>query len=139
MQKKYLILFIILLSFIVSCENKEIYKADITVINNSDFIINNFILECEGKENSIVELNPTEQNMFNVTWVGRSSSFAASIDSSYVFLRVEYFINGNKYNVLNEIDASQDDYGNYYSNKTITNGSKVNIDISNSGYKIIVQ
>jgi hypothetical protein len=135
-QKNYLLLVIIIAWSIVSCENKEIYEASITVINNSGSVINNFMLECEGEKNTIAELNPAEQKIFNVTWIGRSSFFAASIDNSYIFLKIEYYINGKKYDVSNEAGASQDDYGNYYSNKTITNDSKVTIEIKNNGYEI---
>jgi hypothetical protein len=137
-QKNYLILIMTVFCLIVSCENKEIYKADITVINNSDFIIDDFTLECENEKNNIVKLIPDEQNMFDVKWVGRTSFFAASTDNSFVFLKIEYSINGKIHNVSNEVGASQDDYGYYHSNQAITNDSKVNIEINNNGYEIIV-
>jgi len=47
-----------------------------------------------------------------------------SIESSYVSLRTEYYIDAKKFNVSNEKDTKIDDYGNYYSEKAVTDGTK---------------
>jgi hypothetical protein len=139
MAKNYLPAVILIACFAISCENKEIYRAGITVSNHSPSTVTGFTLECAGEQTAVAALNPGEQKTFTVTWVGRSSFFAASIDNSYVFLTIEYSINDKPYTVSNEKGALQDDYGAYYSTKTITNGSKAAIAIADDGYEITVQ
>jgi hypothetical protein len=123
-----------------SCSpREEEYTASIKVINNSNSVTKNFTLKADSKNISIETLEPNEENEFQVKWTGRSSSFLASMDNSYIYLEITYSMDNNYFDIKNEKGALIDSYGNYYSEKTITNGSKVNIKIDNIGYEIIYE
>jgi hypothetical protein len=134
---------IILLTFLSvvvfnSCQPKrEEYTANIKIINNSNSVINKFTLKADAEEKIIEMLQLNENYEFEVKWIGRSSSFLASMDNSYIFLEITYFIGDKIYNIRNEKGALKDSYGNYYSEKTITDGSRILIEINDDGYEII--
>jgi hypothetical protein len=83
----------------------------------------------------MLQLN--ENYEFEVKWTGRSSSFLSSMDNSYIFLEISYFIGDEIFDIKNEKGVLKDSYGNYYSEKTITDGSRILIEIDNEGYEII--
>jgi hypothetical protein len=139
-MKQYLLLLCFSVIIFNSCTSKEEeYMASIRVINNSNAIIKNFTLKADA-ENKIIEvLELAEEYEFQVKWIGRSSSFLASMDNSYIFLEITYSINNEIFDIANEKGVLIDSYGNYYSEKTITDGSKVNIKIDDNGYEIIYE
>jgi hypothetical protein len=136
--------FLLLMFFSViifnSCSPKEEeYVANIRVINNSNSIIKNFILKADVENKIIETLELNEEYEFQVKWIGRSSSILSSMDNSYIFLEITYSIDNKIFDITNEKGAFIDNYGNYYSEKTITDGSKINIKINNDDYEIIYE
>jgi hypothetical protein len=111
--------------------------AGVKIINNSNSLIKNFTLKADAEEKIIEMLQLNENHEFEVKWTGRSSSFLASIDNSYIFLEITYLIGDKTFGIQNEKGVLKDSYGNYYSEKTITDGSKIRIEIDNDGYEII--
>jgi hypothetical protein len=140
-MKPYLLLLFSSVMIFSSCSprEEEEYTASIRVVNNSNSITKNFTLKADSKKIFIETLEPNEDYEFQVKWIGRSSSFLASMDNSYIFLEITYSVDNNYFDIKNEKEALIDSYGNYYSEKTITNGSKVNIKIDNIGYEIIYE
>jgi hypothetical protein len=61
-----------------------------------------------------------EEYEFRVRWIGKSSSFFAGMDNSYIFLEITYSINNKIFDIANEKGVLIDGYGNCYSEKTIT-------------------
>jgi hypothetical protein len=135
-QYLLLLLFTSVIVFNSCLSKKEEYAAGIKVINNSNSIIKNFTLKADAENKIIETLELNEDYEFQVKWIGRSSFFAASMDNSYIFLEITYSIDNTVFDIRNEKDVLIDSYGNYYSEKTITDGSKVNIEIDNKGYEI---
>jgi hypothetical protein len=127
-------------SFIIfnSCSPKrEEYRANIRVSNNSSSTVKNFTLKTDAENKIIETLELNEECEFQVKWIGRSSSFLSSIDNSYIFLEITYAVDNRIFDVTNEKGVLIDSYGDYYSEKTITDGSKINVKIDNNGYEII--
>jgi predicted DNA binding protein len=123
-----------------SCSPKEEeYVATIRVINNSNSIIKNFILKADVENKIIETLELDEEYEFQVKWIGRYSSFLSGMDNSYIVLEITYSIDNKIFDITNEKGAFIDSYGNYYSEKTITDGSKINIKINDNGYEIIYE
>jgi len=120
-----------------SC-TKEEYTANITVVNKTGVDITGLTLKCKetSYSKSIAKISSGEQQNIEVKWIGRSSSFGGSIDMSYIHFTTEYDIGATKFNVANEKDAKIDSNGNYYSEKEITNGTKLNVEINEDGYEI---
>ena len=113
--------------------------ANIRVVNNSNSVVKNFTLKADI-ENKIIETMELDgEYEFQVKWIGRSSSFLASMDNSYIFLEITYSIDNIIFDITNEKGASIDSYGNYYSEKTITDGSKITIKINDNNYEIIYE
>ena len=139
-MRQYLLL--LFFSFIIfnSCSPKEEeYVANIRVANNSNSIVKNFTLKADI-ENKIIETMELDgEYEFQVKWIGRSSSFLAGMDNSYIFLEITYSIDNIIFDITNEKGASIDSYGNYYSEKTITDGSKITIKINDNNYEIIYE
>jgi hypothetical protein len=123
---------------LTSCEKEEEYRANITVINNSDTIVTDFSYKGYGTDFSktIDKIIPLEEQEFEIHWIGKKSALFGSIDNSYIFQTIDYYIGNKEFNVQNEKDSKIDSFGNYYSEKEITNGSDVNIVINNDGYEI---
>jgi hypothetical protein len=139
-MKRDIILFAFLSAVVFnSCQPKrEEYTAHIKIINNSNSVIKNFTLRADAEEKSIEMLELNESYEFEVKWIGMSSSFLASMDNSYIFLEITYSIDNDFFDIKNEKGALIDSYGNYYSEKTITDGSRAVIEIDNNGYDIII-
>jgi hypothetical protein len=139
-MRQYLLLLFFSIIIFTSCSSKEEeYMASIRVINNSNSIIKNFILKTDVENKIIETLELNEEYEFQVKWIGRSSSFLSSMDNSYIFLEITYSIDNKIFDITNEKGAFIDNYGNYYSEKTITDGSEINIKINNNGYEIIYE
>ena len=124
--------------FTTSCTNKEEYTANITVVNKTGVDVTDLTLKCKETtfSKSIAKISSGEQQNIEVKWIGRSASFAASIDMSFVHFTTEYNIGTTKFNVVNEKDAKIDSYGNYYSEKEITKSTKLKVEINENGYEI---
>ena len=141
-MKQTRILTIVILGLFIylttSCAKKEEYTANITVVNKTGVDITDLTLKCKETtySKSIAKISSGEQQNIEVKWVGRSSSFGGSIDMSYIHFTTEYSIGATKFNVENEKDAKIDSNGNYYSEKEITNGTKLNVEINENGYEI---
>jgi hypothetical protein len=137
-MKKSFILVVLSVSLFASCVDKDEYQANVTVINNSDTEVKNFVLMLIGDpaRYGISVLGQGQQSELQIKWIGQQSAFGGSKDNSYPFLDIEYYIEDKKYDVSSEEGTHQDDAGNYYSEKTITNASKIIISIGNDGYEI---
>jgi hypothetical protein len=133
------IILLVFLSVVVfnSCQEREEYTANIKIINNSNSVINKITLKADAEEKAIEMLQLNENYEFEVKWIGRSSSFLASMDNSYIFLEITYFIGDEIFDIRNEKGVLKDSYGGYHSEKTITDGSRVLIEIDNNGYEIL--
>ena len=136
-----LILIIVFSNMLTSCEKKDEYVAFVTVVNNSDFQITDFYLNGEGTTFSkkINVMVPSAKENFKIYWIGKQSALFGSKDHSYISLGITYKIENKIFNVQNEKDAKVDSYGSYYSEKQITNRTKINIIIENEQYEIIYE
>jgi hypothetical protein len=134
------IILLVFLSVVVfnSCQPKrEEYTANIKIINNSNSVINKITLKADAEKKIIEMLQLNENYEFEVKWTGRSSSFLASMDNSYIFLEITYSIGDEIFDIKNEKGVLRDSYGGYHSEKTITDGSRILIEIDNDGYEIL--
>ncbi len=122
-----------------SCVDKEEYSATITVVNKTGVEVTDFTFE--GKEvnysKKIDKISSGEEQNFEIKWIGKSSALFGSIEVSLVRFTTDYNIGTTNFNVENEKDAKIDSNGNYYSEKDITNGTKLKVEINENGYEII--
>lgn len=136
-----LILIIIFSNLLISCVEKEEYTAFVRVVNYSDFQITDFTLKNKAinfsKNVHIIDSGAKE--IFEIKWIGKQSALFGSMDNSLIFMEITYKIGNEIFNVQNEKDAKVDNYGTYYSEKEITNGTKINIVIENDEYEIVYE
>jgi hypothetical protein len=135
-MKKHLLFFVLISFLMSSCVRREEYVATVKVVNHSSSAVENFVLKADAEEKTIQILEPDEEFEFKIAWIGRSAAFLASMDNSYLHLEISYTINEKQFDIADEAGAIQDSYGNYYSEKTITDGSAVSIIIGDDGYEI---
>ena len=141
-MKKTSISFFILLGLFInlmtSCADKEEYSATITVVNKTGVEVTDFTFKGEDVNYSkkIEKISSGEEQNFEIKWIGRSSALFGSIEHSLVRFTTDYNIGTIKFNVANEKDAKIDSNGNYYSEKDITNGTKLKVEINENGYEI---
>lgn len=135
---KIIALVIVLVNIITSCKKEE-YSANIVIVNNTEFEVKSISIKGDRTNflKSIEELSPLEEQTFDINWLAKSTGLFGSLDNSFVFLTIEYSIGTQKYNIQNEKDAKIDSFGTYYSEKKITNNSKIKIVIINKGYEIL--
>lgn len=141
-QNLSIYLFIILLiTFLSSCEEKEEYKASITVINDSALEVDTLTLKGSDINwvKTIEVLPSNTEQTFEVKWTGKSSALFGSMENVYIGILTGYSINGTKYDLKNLVNASKDENGVFYTEENITNGSKVTISIHQNSYEVIVQ
>ena len=140
MKKTSISIFIILALFInlmTSCVKEE-YIATVTVINKTGVEVTDLTFKGEGGNYSkkIEKISSGGEQNFEIKWIGKQSAFGGSLDNSFVRITTEYNIGTTKFNVANEKDAKIDSNGNYYSEKVITNGTKLKVEINENGYEI---
>jgi hypothetical protein len=135
----YFILLGLFINLMTSCVDKEEYSATITVVNKTGVEVTDFTFE--GKEvnysKKIDKISSGEEQNFEIKWIGKSSALFGSIEVSLVRFTTDYNIGTTNFNVENEKDAKIDSNGNYYSEKDITNGTKLKVEINENGYEII--
>jgi hypothetical protein len=133
MGKRFIVLVVLSFSLFASCVDKDEYQANVTVINHSDAEVKDFVLTLAGVpgRNEISVLEQGQQSELHITWIGRQSAFGGSIDSSYPFIEIEYYIGNKKYDVSSAEGVPPGDSG-----YTITDASKITVAIGNDGYKI---
>ncbi len=142
-MKKTSISFFILLGLFInlmtSCVDKEEYSATITVLNKTGVEVTDFTFKGEDVNYSkkIEKISSGEEQNFEIKWTGKSSALFGSIEHSSVRFTTNYNIGTIQFNVANEKDAKIDSNGNYYSEKEITNGAKLKVEINENGYEII--
>ena len=129
---------IVLVNILTSCKKEE-YSANIILVNNTELEVTSISIKGDRTDflKTIEKLSPSEEQEFDINWLAKSTGLFGSLDNSFVFLTIEYSIGTQKYNIQNEKDAKIDSFGNYYSEKKITNNSKIKIVINNNGYEII--
>ncbi len=138
MRKIIFLLFAVQLILFTSCEDNEEYTAQVLVINEAKTQVENFNFELEGLcfSNTIEKLDTLGIETFTVSWIGESWGIGGGKENKDAIFEISYYINSTFFNVENEEGAQIDSYGNYYSEKTITNGNSVIITIADNDYDI---
>lgn len=137
-----IIIFLISIVFTLSsCEDKEEFRANVIVINNTETQITDFHLKGEGTSylKTIEILESSEENKIEINWIGKSSALFGSMDNSFINLKINYTIGTRTFSIQDEKDVKIDSYGNYYSEKTITNNTNIKIIIEQEQYVIIYE
>ena len=131
-------LLIVLVNILSSCKKEE-YSANIVIVNNTELEVTNISIKGDRTNflKTIEKINSSEEQTFDINWLAKSTGLFGSLDNSFVFLTIEYSIGTKKFNIQNEKDAKIDTFGNYYSEKKITNNTKIKIVINNSEYEIL--
>jgi len=134
----FFILLALCINFLTSCTNKEEYSASITVLNKTGVEVTGLTFNGADVNYSkkIEKMISGEEQNFEIKWIGKSSALFGSMEHSLVRFTTEYNIGATKFNVANEKDAKIDSNGNYYSEKEITNGTKLKVEINETGYEI---
>ena len=117
---------------------KEEYSATVTVVNKAGVEVTGLTFKGTDVNYSknIEKMTSGEEQNFEIKWIGKSSALFGSMEHSLVRFTTEYNIGATKFNVANEKDAKIDSNGNYYSEKEITNGTKLKVEINENGYQI---
>lgn len=135
----FIISAIVTITVLTSCEKEVEYRANISVINKSDSKVIDFVYKGEGTKfiKTFEIINPSEENKFQINWVGEKSALFGSVDYSHIRQTIEYKIGAKSFNVKDENGSKMDSFGNYYSEKQITNDDNIEIVINNEGYEIV--